>query len=68
MPNLSWEPFSDWQLRPVAIIGAGVLGRRLAGMWASQGGRVALCDFAPHVLRDAVDYFNVAAKNAEVSV
>jgi 3-hydroxybutyryl-CoA dehydrogenase len=35
--------FEDIQNRPVAVIGAGTLGRRIAVMFASRGGTVRIC-------------------------
>lgn len=52
--------------RPIAIIGGGVLGRRLAMMWCSTGKPVILCDKDPNQLSAATDYVNenVAAQTA----
>jgi 3-hydroxybutyryl-CoA dehydrogenase len=48
--------FDDIRERPVAVIGAGTLGRRIALMFASRGGTVRI--FAPRAVQraDAVDY------------
>lgn len=60
---MSWVPIENFSTAPVAIIGAGVLGRRLCVMWASRGNTVRLCDLAPDVCEAARQYFveNVAA-------
>ncbi|KAI0399873.1 hypothetical protein F4802DRAFT_620684 [Xylaria palmicola] len=36
----SWEPAQNYRSRPVAILGGGVLGRRIAACWASAGYKV----------------------------
>ncbi|KAE8445880.1 hypothetical protein EG329_012804 [Mollisiaceae sp. DMI_Dod_QoI] len=43
-PKATWVPPKDVENRPVTIIGAGVLGRRLAVVWASTGRPVNLYD------------------------
>ncbi|MYT03811.1 MULTISPECIES: 3-hydroxyacyl-CoA dehydrogenase family protein [Streptomyces] len=50
--------------RPVAVIGAGTLGRRIAMMFASDGGLVRLYDLSADVRTAALDY--VAAELPEV--
>lgn len=52
--------------RPVAIIGGGVLGRRLAMMWCSTGKSVVLCDKDPKQVEAAIAYVdeNVGAQSA----
>lgn len=52
--------------RPVAIIGGGVLGRRLAMMWCSTGKPVVLCDKDPKQVEAAIAYVdeNVGAQSA----
>lgn len=57
----SWQPIPQHLDRPVAIIGGGVLGRRLAVMWASRGGTVNLCDSIPAVREQARQYFDETA-------
>ncbi|MEV0697979.1 3-hydroxyacyl-CoA dehydrogenase family protein [Saccharopolyspora sp. NPDC050389] len=42
--------------RPVAVIGAGTLGRRIAMMYATRGGQVRISDPSPEARRDALDY------------
>ncbi|KAK1574461.1 3-hydroxyacyl-CoA dehydrogenase [Colletotrichum navitas] len=51
-----WTPPSDPTSRPVVILGAGVLGRRLAVMWASTGRPVILHDVDPGALASAIVY------------
>jgi len=51
-----WTPPTDISTRPVTIIGAGVLGRRLAALWASTGHAVNLYDTSPAALDSACTY------------
>ncbi|NMO05263.1 3-hydroxyacyl-CoA dehydrogenase family protein [Gordonia sp. TBRC 11910] len=48
--------FSDIADRPVAVIGAGTLGRRIAMMFASRGGRVQLYARRSEQLAEAAEY------------
>ncbi|MFT3659842.1 MAG: 3-hydroxyacyl-CoA dehydrogenase family protein [Gordonia sp. (in: high G+C Gram-positive bacteria)] len=48
--------FDDISGRPVAVVGAGTLGRRIALMFATRGGTVALYDPNVDVARDAVAF------------
>ncbi|MGX9297220.1 3-hydroxyacyl-CoA dehydrogenase family protein [Tsukamurella paurometabola] len=48
--------FDDIRRRPVAVIGAGTLGRRIALMFATRGGDVRIHDPNPDQLRAAVDH------------
>jgi 3-hydroxybutyryl-CoA dehydrogenase len=48
--------FDDIQNRPVAVIGAGTLGRRIALMFASRGGTVRIYARRPEQLADATQY------------
>ncbi|MFT4127972.1 MAG: 3-hydroxyacyl-CoA dehydrogenase family protein [Gordonia sp. (in: high G+C Gram-positive bacteria)] len=48
--------FADIVDRPVAVFGAGTLGRRIALMLATRGGRVAIYDPNIDAARAAVDY------------
>jgi hypothetical protein len=54
-PNV-WAPPPDISSRPVTIIGAGVLGRRLAVLWASHGSPVNIYDISPSALKSATTY------------
>lgn len=42
--------------RPVGVVGAGTLGRRIALMWANQGGQVVVYDSDSGQRTDALDY------------
>lgn len=44
--------------RPIAVVGAGTLGRRIALMFASGGGTVALCDLDPDQLSAAKEFID----------
>ncbi|TWS19806.1 3-hydroxyacyl-CoA dehydrogenase family protein [Tsukamurella asaccharolytica] len=48
--------FDDIRRRPVAVIGAGTLGRRIALMFASRGGEVRIHDSNADQARAAVDF------------
>jgi 3-hydroxybutyryl-CoA dehydrogenase len=48
--------FDDIQNRPVAVIGAGTLGRRIALMFASRGGTVRIYARRAEQLADATQY------------
>lgn len=56
--STSWKPREKYAESPVAIIGGGVLGRRLAIMWASRGGPVSLCEPIAAVREQAAQYFD----------
>ena len=47
---------SDIQSRPIAVIGSGTLGRRIALMMSSQGGEVRLYDQAKNSLEEGVKF------------
>jgi len=48
--------FEDIRSRPVAVIGAGTLGRRIALMFASRGGTVRICARREEQLASATQY------------
>jgi 3-hydroxybutyryl-CoA dehydrogenase len=48
--------FEDIQHRPVAVVGAGTLGRRIALMFASRGGTVRICAPRAEQRAQAVEY------------
>jgi 3-hydroxybutyryl-CoA dehydrogenase len=48
--------FEDVQHRPVAVVGAGTLGRRIALMFASRGGTVRICAPRAEQRAQAVEY------------
>ncbi|EAW12128.1 3-hydroxyacyl-CoA dehydrogenase family protein [Aspergillus clavatus NRRL 1] len=59
MISTSWiEP--DTTTRPVAVIGGGVLGRRLCMMWAAAGHTVQLYEKSPEVAVAALKYIHEA--------
>ncbi|EAL86668.1 hypothetical protein KXW29_001557 [Aspergillus fumigatus] len=59
MISTAWvEP--DTIARPVAVIGGGVLGRRLCMMWAAAGHSVQLYEKSPEVASSAIKYINDA--------
>ena len=55
-PPKPWTAPEDVDSRPVVIIGAGVIGRRLAVMWASTGRPVILHDIDTDALSAATAY------------
>ncbi|KAG8411860.1 hypothetical protein J3458_015156 [Metarhizium acridum] len=59
----TWYPPVKYTSRPVAILGAGVLGRRIACIWASAGYNVYIRDPSAQQRDDCVAYFdeNVAS-------
>ncbi|KAJ5158131.1 uncharacterized protein N7500_007782 [Penicillium coprophilum] len=61
--TISWQAPTDYANRPVAILGAGVLGRRIACIWASAGYNVRVRDPSPQQRADCVTYVeeNVAS-------
>ncbi|GFF80593.1 3-hydroxybutyryl-CoA dehydrogenase [Aspergillus udagawae] len=59
----TWQPPKNYRQRPVAILGAGVLGRRIACIWASAGYNVQVRDPSPQQRADCLAYVrdNVAS-------
>src|SRR6202008_4184373 len=53
---MSFSLPTDFASRPVAVIGAGTLGRRIALMFAAHGAEVRIYDLAEAQRRAAVDY------------
>lgn len=53
MPSTPWAK-PDTSTRPIAVIGGGVMGRRIAMMWIASGFTVILCEKADY--SDAVSY------------
>ncbi|GAD98049.1 hypothetical protein PVAR5_6737 [Paecilomyces variotii No. 5] len=51
-----WQPPFDYQTRPVAVLGGGVLGRRIGCVWASAGYHVNIRDPSPQQRADAIAY------------
>ncbi|KAF9886419.1 hypothetical protein FE257_011451 [Aspergillus nanangensis] len=56
MGSISQWSCPDTANRPVAVIGGGVLGRRLCMMWAAAGHNVVLYEKQQNVLQAALDY------------
>lgn len=59
----------DTTQRPIAIIGGGVLGRRLAMMWSAAGYRIQLCEKIPEVATAALEFIrdNVEQQTARLN-
>lgn len=53
---MSWKPADDYASRPVAILGGGILGRRIAACFVSIGHRVVIYDPAEAARASAVVY------------
>jgi 3-hydroxybutyryl-CoA dehydrogenase len=53
---MSFNLPTDYEHRPVAVIGAGTLGRRIALMFAAHGADVMISDLANEQRRAALDY------------
>ncbi|PLB52884.1 hypothetical protein P170DRAFT_444770 [Aspergillus steynii IBT 23096] len=51
-----WQPPKNYRERPVAVLGAGVLGRRIACIWTSAGYNVQVRDPSPEQRADCVAY------------
>ncbi|RDW93856.1 putative 3-hydroxyacyl-CoA dehydrogenase [Aspergillus mulundensis] len=63
----TWSPPKDYRNRPVAVLGAGVLGRRIGCIWASAGYDVRLRDPSAEQLSAGIAYIeeNVSAYAAK---
>lgn len=57
MPSTPWTK-PDTSTRPIAVIGAGVMGRRISMMWISAGYKVILCEKSIEDYDSAVDYIS----------
>lgn len=55
MPSTPWTK-PDTSTRPLAVIGAGVMGRRISMMWISAGFNVIICEKSVDNYDGAVDY------------
>jgi 3-hydroxybutyryl-CoA dehydrogenase len=55
---MSFNVPTDFECRPVAVIGAGTLGRRIALMFAAHGAEVKVYDLAEGQRNAAVDYIS----------
>ncbi|KAJ5782824.1 Dehydrogenase multihelical [Penicillium paradoxum] len=65
----AWQPPRDYRNRPVTILGAGVLGRRVGCIWASAGYDVRLRDPNAQQREDGIAYIrdNVNAYAAKTN-
>ncbi|KAJ5578149.1 uncharacterized protein N7459_007113 [Penicillium hispanicum] len=59
----TWQPPKDYSQRPVAVLGGGVLGRRIGCIWASAGYNVRIRDPSPEQRAACLAYIeeNVAS-------
>src|ERR1700754_2502536 len=55
---MSFQVPTNFAKRPVAVIGAGTLGRRIALMFAAHGSEVIIHDLSEDQRNAAVDYVN----------
>ncbi|KAJ5793586.1 hypothetical protein N7457_000185 [Penicillium paradoxum] len=62
MPSTPWTR-PDTSTRPIAVIGGGVMGRRISMMWVSAGYKVILCEKETYDPSAAVEY--ISAKKEE---
>ncbi|OTA05191.1 3-hydroxyacyl-CoA dehydrogenase, NAD binding domain, putative [Trichoderma parareesei] len=53
---IAWQPPLNYRNRPVAVFGTGVLGRRIACVWASTGYTVKIWDPSNQQREDGVAY------------
>ncbi|EKG13156.1 hypothetical protein MPH_09731 [Macrophomina phaseolina MS6] len=54
----NWKPPQGYESRPVAVLGAGVLGRRIASCWAAAGYEVHVRDPDSKQREDCIQYVN----------
>ncbi|GLA38509.1 hypothetical protein AnigIFM63309_005806 [Aspergillus niger] len=54
----TWQAPKDYRERPVVVLGGGVLGRRIACIWASAGYNVHVRDPSPEQRADCITYVN----------
>ncbi|KAE8417269.1 hypothetical protein BDV36DRAFT_309579 [Aspergillus pseudocaelatus] len=61
--QLIWQPPQNYRNRPVVVLGAGVLGRRIGCIWASAGYEVRIRDPSEQQRADGLEYIreNVAS-------
>ncbi|KAJ5674076.1 hypothetical protein N7462_009515 [Penicillium macrosclerotiorum] len=57
MPSTPWTK-PDTTTRPIAVIGAGVMGRRISMMWVAAGYTVILCEKAVGSYDPALEFIN----------
>lgn len=65
MPSTPWTK-PDTSSRPLAVIGAGVMGRRIAMMWLAAGYKVIVCEKSTTNHAEAMDYIH-AHKDAQAA-
>ncbi|KAJ5538483.1 hypothetical protein N7494_007962 [Penicillium frequentans] len=54
----TWQPPKDYRNRAVVVLGGGVLGRRIACVWASAGYNVRIRDPSLQQRKESVAYFD----------
>ncbi|KAE8385276.1 hypothetical protein BDV23DRAFT_190920 [Aspergillus alliaceus] len=54
--QLTWQQPQNYRNRPVVVLGAGVLGRRIGCIWASAGYEVRIRDPSPQQRADGLAY------------
>lgn len=52
----TYQPPSDWESRPICVLGAGVLGRRIAACFIAAGRHVLIRDPSEKARSDAIEY------------
>lgn len=52
----SWQPPTNWETRPICVLGGGVLGRRIAACFVAAGRHVRIRDPSARSRNDAVEY------------
>lgn len=52
----AWQPPSNWESRPICVLGGGVLGRRIAACFVAAGRHVRVRDPSAKSRDDAVKY------------
>ncbi|KAK5800086.1 hypothetical protein VI817_002298 [Penicillium citrinum] len=57
MPSSPWSS-PDTSNRPIAVIGGGIMGRRIGMMWLAAGYNVILCEKSNESYDGALDYIN----------
>lgn len=62
----SWQPPRNWRERPICVLGAGLLGRRIAACFVAAGYHLRVQDPIAEVRNDAVNYIraNISAFTA----
>lgn len=55
---MAYQPPTDWQDRPICVLGAGVLGRRIAACFIAAGHHVVIRDPSEKARTDALAYLS----------